>query len=69
MKKDLFWKVMAVLFFIWLCVWLWSNSNAFIKFQWEGGIVMYKINKFTNAIYIHAANQPGKWIKLPVKEK
>ncbi|MFW9851832.1 MAG: hypothetical protein ACFFDS_02730 [Candidatus Thorarchaeota archaeon] len=44
MKKDLFWKIMAVLFFIWLCLWLWSSL---IVVSTYGGTVPVKVNKLT----------------------
>ena len=64
MKKDLFWKVMAVLFFIWLCAWLWSNSIIVANITGEGRA--FKTNKLTGSVYLLKG---GGWAKLPLESK
>jgi len=45
MKKHIFWKILAVLFFIWLCLFLWKSS---IEINFAGNI---KTNKLTGKTY------------------
>lgn len=52
MKKHLFWKIMAVLFFLWLCLFLWSSSIVMP----QGAL--FKINKLTGKVY---TLDDGKW--------
>ncbi len=63
MKKIQFWKVMAILFFLWLCVWLW-NSSIYI-YQTKPS-VMVKHNKLTGAVYGFNV-ETNKWMKAKRK--
>lgn len=47
MKKNLFWKIMTILFFLWLCLWLW-NSSIVIQHAPAGSL---KYNKLTGSVY------------------
>ncbi len=49
MKKNLFWKIMAILFFLWLCVWLWNSS---IYISHPSGSIPMKFNKLTGTAWI-----------------
>lgn len=53
MNKDLFWKVLAIIFLCWLFLSLW-NSTVHI----EGRL---KINKITGNAYVLS---DGEWKKL-----
>lgn len=66
MKKNLFWKVMAVLFFLWLCVWLW-NSSIFI---YQKDLASVRHNKLTGTIDVYYINnQPeNTWRRVEPAE-
>lgn len=64
MKKDLFWKVMAVFFFIWLCVWLWSN--IIVVMNVGSNNVAFKTNKLTGSTYFLRGDG---WEKRPLESK
>ena len=57
MKKDLFWKIMTILFFLWICLWLRKESISFTTGQ---GI--HRFNRITGSH--HAATTKG-WEKYP----
>ena len=48
MKKSLFWKIMTVLFFIWLCLFLWNISIVMP----QGSLL--KVNKLTGKVYMYS---------------
>jgi len=54
MKKDLFWKIIALLFILWLFLWLGSNLYFYNS-------AVLKVNKITGEVYIYDS---GTWIKL-----
>lgn len=49
MKKNLFWKVISILFLIWLFLWLWNRSIIIIPLL-EGKVII-KTNKLTGRSY------------------
>lgn len=72
MKKDLFWKIMAVLFFIWLCLWLWNSSNYITKYSVQAYTVLFRINKITGRTYTcrFSADRSEKgWIEIKKKKQ
>jgi len=54
MEKDLFWKIMAILFLLWLCLFLWSDSIVMP----QGALI--KVNKLTGKVYMYSEGS-GKW--------
>jgi len=54
MKKDLFWKIMAILFYLWLCLFLWSESIVIPQGTF------FKVNKLTGKVYDYSESS-GKW--------
>ncbi len=52
MKKNLFWKIMAVLFFIWLCLFLWNSSIVMPQGTF------FRVNKLTGKVYMF---DNGRW--------
>ncbi len=52
MKKNLFWKIMAILFLLWLCLYLWNSSIVMP----QGALI--KVNKLTGKAYTFAN---GEW--------
>jgi hypothetical protein len=56
-KKDLFWKIIALLIIVWLFLWLRST----LYFYFSSGLI--KINKITEQVYVWE-HDPGHWIKL-----
>jgi len=65
MKKNLFWKVMAVLFFLWLCVWMWNSS---IYISRPAGETVVKINKLTGTFYVWGGDGVG-WQRLKKRSR
>jgi len=56
MKKDLFWRIMAVLLFVWLCVWFWSQNINVYDYPAEtgiGGVAFIKMNKITGSVKVN----------------
>ena len=64
MKKNLFWKIMAILLFLLLCVWLWNSSIYIYQPKLE---VMMKHNKLTGAVYMFSI-KTNKWVKFKRKQ-
>lgn len=50
MKKSLFWEIIAVVFIIWLFLFLWNSSIVIDKLELKGLNVTIKINKITGRI-------------------
>jgi len=48
MRKNLFWKIMALIFLAWLFLWLWNSSIVIIK---TGDSPSIKYNKLTGKVY------------------
>jgi hypothetical protein len=66
MKKQFFWKIMSVLFFIWLCFWLWSQIIVIDKYTVGKGECIFKYNKLTGDTYVYYPLSK-KWIKTDQK--
>ena len=47
MKKDLFWKIMAIIFLCWLFLWLWNSSIVIYKLS---DAYSMKFNKITGKV-------------------
>ena len=48
MKKDLFWKVIAIFFICWLFLWLWNSSIIIQKVKLAQTM---KFNKITGKVH------------------
>ena len=56
MKKDLFWKIIAIIFLVLFFLYIWSNSIYVYR---KEIIFIVKINKITGRVY---------YIKIPSKQ-
>lgn len=65
MKKDLFWKIVVVIFLVLMAIWVWSKSIIIIPSQPKGFTVeLYKVNKLTGSVYSFDFSEGyRRWIK------
>jgi len=57
-RNDLFWKIIVIVFLLWLFLFLWSNS---IYIEITAGQCVIKINKFTGKLYYSYIGDEKGW--------
>jgi len=61
MKKNLFWKILAIIFLLWMFLWLWNNLTYLCT---PNAYIIVKVNKLTGKVYCVRYGQEWKrWDK------
>ena len=66
MKKHLFWKIMAVLFFLWLCIWLWEGKGRHQIVNANIGWYAWRIDTRTGVVDMlsYTIGEKGKGLEI-----
>jgi hypothetical protein len=68
-KKDLFWKIISIIFIIWLFLFL-KKESIYIFQPEKNPAIIVKVNKLTGSVSLMSLVPESKgWEKRPIKSK